>query len=93
MIVWLNGTFGVGESSVAAVLQRALPESTRFDPELVGFMLREMVAVPTGDFQDLPLRRRLVVEVGATLHDASGASITLLPTEKGPDGSPPRLTT
>jgi hypothetical protein len=55
--------------NTAVVIQRALPESTRSDPELIGFMLREMVAVPTGDVQDLPRWRRLVVEVGAALHE------------------------
>ncbi|MGH3567709.1 MAG: hypothetical protein ACRDRH_17090 [Pseudonocardia sp.] len=76
MIVWLNGPFGVGKSSAAAVIRTALPESTRFDPELVGVMLREIVPALTGDFQDLPLWRRLVVEVSAALHDESPLLIT-----------------
>ncbi len=68
VIVWLSGAFGVGKSSAAAVVRCTLRESIPFDLELVGFLLREMVTVPTDDFQDLPLWRSLVVEVGAAIH-------------------------
>jgi RimJ/RimL family protein N-acetyltransferase len=59
-VVWLNGTFGAGKSSAAAELGRRHPELTRFDPEYIGFVLREFVPVPTGDFQDLPEWREVV---------------------------------
>ncbi len=37
-VVWLNGPFGVGKTSVAAELGRRRPTIT-FDPEVIGSML------------------------------------------------------
>lgn len=54
MIVWVNGAFGAGKTTLAEELSRWLPDAVLFDPESVGYMLRHWVAVPTGDFQDLP---------------------------------------
>ena len=64
MLVWINGAFGAGKTTVATELCRRLPAARRFDPELVGFVLRRIQPVPTGDFQDLPSWRRWVVRVG-----------------------------
>lgn len=61
VIVWINGAFGAGKTVVAEALLLHLPSARLFDPERVGFLLRELVEVPTGDFQDLPLWRELVV--------------------------------
>ncbi|MGK5738870.1 AAA family ATPase [Micromonospora sp. URMC 103] len=63
MIVWLNGAFGAGKTTVAARLCRALPGARRFDPEWVGFVLRRTRPVPTGDFQDLVAWRRWTVRI------------------------------
>lgn len=62
MIVWINGAFGAGKSTVAKLLADTVPGMRLFDPEYVGFLLREFVDVPTGDFQDLPLWRSLTVQ-------------------------------
>ncbi|MBQ0895813.1 hypothetical protein KBX37_22400 [Micromonospora sp. U56] len=35
MIVWLNGAFGAGKTTVAAELCQRLPGARRFDPEWV----------------------------------------------------------
>ncbi|MEW1635435.1 AAA family ATPase [Streptomyces sp. NPDC093801] len=62
MIVWLNGPFGGGKSTLAAGLCRALPGATVADPESVGDLLRSTLAghAPRpGDYQDLPLWREL----------------------------------
>jgi hypothetical protein len=69
MIVWINGAFGVGKTSVARALSRKWPAALLFDPEEVGFMLRRVVPKDsqTGDFQDLPLWRRLTVETAVGL--------------------------
>lgn len=61
MIVWINGPFGVGKTSVARALSSKWPSAIMFDPEQIGFMLRKVVPedFQTGDFQDLPLWRQL----------------------------------
>jgi hypothetical protein len=67
VIVFINGAFGIGKSTVASSLRRRLPRSAIFDPELVGFVLRPLPAwVPlagrgTGDFQDMPSWRRFSI--------------------------------
>ncbi|MEU2611781.1 AAA family ATPase [Micromonospora sp. NPDC007271] len=63
MIVWLNGAFGAGKTTVSAELCRALPGARRFDPEWVGAVLRRIRPVPTGDYQDLAAWRRWTVRV------------------------------
>jgi hypothetical protein len=62
MIVWINGAFGAGKSTTAALLADRVPNSRLFDPEYVGYLLTTFVDAPTGDFQDLPLWRSLTVE-------------------------------
>ncbi|KJK44815.1 MULTISPECIES: NUDIX hydrolase [unclassified Streptomyces] len=71
VIVWINGTFSAGKTSTARELTALLPDSTLFDPELVGGALRvllppERLAEVT-DYQDLPSWRRLVVDTAAAL--------------------------
>jgi hypothetical protein len=61
VIIWLNGTFGVGKTSTAQRLAAMVPDSRVFDPEAVGQMLRGvLVDRPVGDFQDWPAWRPLV---------------------------------
>ena len=67
MIIWINGSFGAGKTTLAGELKRRMPEAVLFDPEYVGYILREWVPVPTGDFQDLPSWRELVIEAAVTL--------------------------
>jgi hypothetical protein len=73
LIIWINGSFGAGKTTLAGELKRRMPEAVLFDPEYVGYILREWVPVPTGDFQDLPSWRELVIETAVTLrrHHAS----------------------
>ncbi|WP_327729164.1 ATP-binding protein [Streptomyces sp. NBC_00487] len=62
MIVWVNGAFGSGKTTLVEELRGLWPEALVFDPEVIGYVLREIVEVPTGDFQDLRLWRRQVAE-------------------------------
>ena len=55
LIVWVNGAFGSGKSTLVDELRPQGPEALVHDPEMVGYVLREIVEVPTGDFQDLRL--------------------------------------
>ncbi|WP_369034480.1 AAA family ATPase [Streptomyces adonidis] len=67
MIIWVNGAFGSGKSTLVDELRPRLPEVLVYDPELVGYVLREIVEVPTGDFQDLRLWRRQVAGLAVGL--------------------------
>lgn len=73
VICWVNGAFGAGKTTVAEEVKRRCPGALTFDPEEVGFMLRGMVPpAPSGDFQDLPAWRLLVVETGRVLAQQYG---------------------
>ena len=70
----INGAFGVGKTSVAKKLIDEIPNSMIYDPEEVGFMLRNIIIDNvkkdkelTDDFQDLEIWRKLVVQIGAEL--------------------------
>ncbi|MGW5481789.1 AAA family ATPase [Streptomyces sp. NPDC004008] len=67
MIVWVNGAFGSGKTTLVQELRPRWPEALVYDPEMVGFVLREIVDVPTGDFQDLRLWRRQVADLAVGL--------------------------
>ena len=68
VIVWLNGPFGAGKTTLAAELHRRLPEALPFDPEEIGYALaRWLPAAPSGDFQDLPSWRELVVATALSI--------------------------
>jgi predicted kinase len=62
MIVWINGAFGSGKTTTAGLLTERLDDAKLFDPEYVGYMLTPFVTSPSGDFQDLPLWRHLVIQ-------------------------------
>ncbi|MGC5029518.1 AAA family ATPase [Micromonospora sp. DT229] len=69
MIIWLNGAFGAGKTTVADALCRRLPTARRVDPEWIGGLLRRVRKVPTGDYQDLVAWRRWTVRlVGLAAH-------------------------
>ena len=73
MICWINGSFGAGKTTLAGELRRRCPDALQYDPEEVGFMLRDVVPLaPSGDFQDLRAWRLLVVEAGRVLSGQYG---------------------
>ncbi len=66
MIVMLNGSFGVGKSTVAKLLRRAIPGSVVYDPEWAGSVLMRLPrgmfeGSGTDDFQDIVLWRKSIV--------------------------------
>lgn len=80
MIVWINGAFGAGKTSAARELIELIPNSTLFDPELIGAGLRYVLPQKrldeVSDFQDLPIWRRLVVDtVAALLSEVGGVLV------------------
>lgn len=64
MILWINGSFGAGKTTVAHELQRRLPDAFVYDPENVGYFLRKNApeVCRTEDFQDVPLWREFNYE-------------------------------
>ena len=66
VIIWLNGGFGAGKTTLAEELRRRLPEAVVYDPEDVGLMLWKWMR-PDGDFQHLPSWRELVVATALSL--------------------------
>jgi predicted kinase len=66
MIIWLNGAFGAGKTTLAGELHRRLPDAIVYDPEDVGQMLWKWMR-PNDDFQDLPSWRELVVATALSL--------------------------
>lgn len=71
MIVWINGTFGAGKSTTARELVDLIPNSTLYDPEIIGgamnWLLPQKRLDEVDDYQDLPIWRRLVVDAAAAL--------------------------
>jgi hypothetical protein len=81
VIVWLNGTFGVGKSATAAELARIMPGSRVFDAEIVGYMLMTILQDQAfSDFQDLPPWRALVPVVTAEIERHTGQDLLAVQT-------------
>jgi len=66
VIIWINGGFGAGKTTLAEELHRRLPDAVLYDPEDVGLMLWKWLP-PNGDFQHLPSWRELVVATALSL--------------------------
>jgi len=66
VIIWLNGAFRAGKTTLAEELHRRLPDAVVYDPEDVGLMLWKWMR-PNDDFQDLPSWRELVVATALSL--------------------------
>lgn len=70
----INGAFGVGKTTIADTLQNEIEHSMIYDPEEIGYMLRNVIPIDikrtestTGDFQDLELWKELTVDVAKRL--------------------------
>ena len=71
MLVWINGPFGVGKTTLAGRLAERWPDAVVVDPEHVGMMLMqwsEPHGLGVADFQDFPLWRDLVVQALGGFH-------------------------
>ena len=66
MIIWINGGFGAGKTTLAEELHRRLPDAVVYNPEDVGIMLWKWMR-PNDDFQHLPSWRDLVVATALSL--------------------------
>ncbi|MEU5311339.1 NUDIX hydrolase [Streptomyces sp. NPDC021562] len=81
MIVWVNGAFGAGKTTTARELIELIPNSTLFDPEVIGATLTHLLPAKrlaeAGDFQDLPIWRRLVIDTAAAMLAELGGTLVV----------------
>jgi len=76
VIVWINGTFGVGKTTTARLVQHAVPKVRFWDPEEVGVMLRTVVSdIVVRDFQDWSAWRDVVVATGHAVVNQTGQDL------------------
>jgi len=67
MIVVINGSFGVGKTTIAKLLRGSLPGSAIYDPEWAGFVLKRLPkwiklnGSGSDDYQDIVLWRRSAI--------------------------------
>jgi hypothetical protein len=84
MIVMINGSFGVGKTTIAKLLCGSLPGSAIFDPEWAGFFLGrlprwiKLKGSGSDDYQDIALWRRSAV-AGARLFRLFAPGPVLIP--------------
>ncbi|WP_030803718.1 NUDIX hydrolase [Streptomyces sp. NRRL F-2799] len=80
-VVWINGAFGAGKTTTARELIELIPNSTLFDPELIGAALPRLLPAKrlaeVDDFQDLPIWRRLVIDTAAALLAELGGTLVV----------------
>ncbi|PKW06163.1 ADP-ribose pyrophosphatase YjhB, NUDIX family [Streptomyces sp. 1222.5] len=80
-VVWINGAFGAGKTTTARELIELIPNSTLFDPEVVGAALTHLLPAKrlaeVSDFQDLPVWRRLVVDTAAGMLAELGGTLVV----------------
>jgi len=81
VIVWINGAFGAGKTTTARELIELIPNSTLFDPEVIGAALTHLLPpkhlAEVGDFQDLPIWRRLVIDTAAAMLAELGGTLVI----------------
>ncbi len=69
MILWVNGAFGSGKSTVSYELNRRIPNSFVFDPENVGYFIRKNAPrqILKDDFQDHEIWREINFSILQTI--------------------------
>ena len=77
MIIWLNGPFGVGKTTLANRLHQEIPDSILYDPENLGDFFQENLpkAVCPEDFQDYLIWRQTTVQIIRDLATKTGQVI------------------
>ena len=89
MIIWINGTFGVGKTTTSEIVADTTEWRT-FDPEHVGYMLAANLRdQQISDFQDLAPWRSLVPTVAEELFRFTGQPLIAVQTVLVDGGSRP----
>lgn len=71
MIIWVNGAFGAGKTTICYELQRRIPDSYVYDPENIGFFIRKNTPkqVLKADFQDHIMWREMNYSMLKAIYD------------------------
>ena len=79
MILFINGLFGVGKTSVARLLVQKMPRAMLYDPEMIGAVLRRALGPfkKVEDYQDYALWRILVIEGARVLEKVSTRTLVI----------------
>ncbi|WP_431221239.1 AAA family ATPase [Leifsonia xyli] len=79
MIVWLNGTHGVGKTTTSTLLAEVVADSRILDAEKIGEVLMDVKPglPPTDNFQHWPPWRALVVETARRLIEYTGGTLIM----------------
>jgi hypothetical protein len=81
VLLWINGAFGVGKTTTAALVRELDARWRVFDPEWVGYMLRANLAeLDVRDFQDLAPWRTLVPAVAEEIANLTGDDLLVVQT-------------
>ncbi len=76
VIIWVNGTFGAGKTTISHLVADRSPGLRLFDPESVGYMLRpNLTDYPVRDFRDWESWRVLTPIVADEVARFSGQSL------------------
>jgi hypothetical protein len=91
MILFINGPFGVGKTTVARLLVQKLPRTILYDPEIIGGVLHRVLGPLTKveDYQDYTLWRRLVVGGARLSRRVSGRTMVIPMTVRRRDAFDP----
>ena len=91
MILFINGPFGVGKTTVARLLVQKLPRTILYDPEIIGGVLHRVLGPLTKveDYQDYTLWRRLVVGGARLSRRVSGRTMVIPMTVRRRDAFEP----
>jgi len=87
MILWINGAFGSGKTTTANKLHRRLPNSFIYDPENVGYFIRQNTngLFSAGDFQDIPLWREMNYKTLRMINENYNGTVIVPMTLVNPD--------
>lgn len=72
MMIWINGSFGIGKSETANTLHKKLINSFIYDPEQVGYFLWDNFPDDLkrkGDFQDIGMWRNFNYQILKYMND------------------------
>lgn len=77
-LIWINGPFGAGKTSVARALLDLRPHAFLIDPEILGVVFGSTTPTDACDYQDLPAWRELVI-ASVEILQQNGSELVVMP--------------